>query len=364
MHISELDTPALLVDLDRLEENLRRVAGYCSEHGLRLRPHTKTHKSPLIGRMQISHGAAGLTVAKVGEAEVMLSSGTPDLLVAYPIVGESKLRRLMEVAKKTNVSVALDSLEVAQGLSGAAQAAGLTIGVLVEVNLGLNRCGLDPGPDLVALAAAITRLPGLRFDGVQSYYGHIWLNKPDGPAHFEKVKQGIAQLQEDFRKAGIELKIIGGGSTPTLFHSHEIAGINEIRPGTYVFYDSMQVAAGSCRWEDCAVTVLTTVVSAARPGYALIDGGSKTFTSDGLPGAAQPSYGKVTEVPEAVFYNMNEEHGYLDLREAGKAVRVGDRLRIIPNHVCVAVNMHEKAYGIRGDKVEEVWQVEARGKLQ
>jgi D-serine deaminase-like pyridoxal phosphate-dependent protein len=253
---------------------------------------------------------------------------------------------------------------VAQGLSRAAQAAGLTIGVLVEVNLGLNRCGLEPGPDLVALAAAITRLPGLRLDGVQTYYGHIWLNKPDGPAHFEKVKQGIAQVQEDFRKAGIELKIIGGGSTPTLFHSHEIAGINEIRPGTYVFYDAMQVAAGACAWEDCAVTVLTTVVSTVRPGYALIDGGSKTFTSDGLPGAAQPSFGKVTEVPEAVFYNMNEEHGYLDLRQAGKTIRVGDRLRIIPNHVCVAVNMHEKAYGIRGDKVEEVWPVEARGKLQ
>jgi D-serine deaminase-like pyridoxal phosphate-dependent protein len=364
MHISELDTPALLVDLDRLEANLRRVAAYCSEHGLRLRPHIKTHKSPIIGRMQIGLGAAGLTVAKVGEAEVMLSSGTPDLLVAYPIVGELKLRRLMEVAKKTSVSVAIDSLDVAQGLSSAAQAAGLTIGVLVEVNLGLNRCGLEPGAGLVALAAAITGLPGLRLDGVQSYYGHIWLNRPDGLADFEKVKRGIAQIQEDFRKAGIELKIIGGGSTPTLFHSHEIPGLNEIRPGTYVFYDAMQVAAGSCSWEDCAVTVMTAVVSTVRSGYALVDGGSKTFTSDGVPGAAQPGFGRVTEAPQAVFYNMNEEHGYLDLRQAGKTVRVGDRLRIIPNHVCVTVNMHEMAYGIRGDQVEKVWPVEARGKLQ
>jgi D-serine deaminase-like pyridoxal phosphate-dependent protein len=363
MHISELDTPALLIDLDRLEANLRRVADYCALHRLRLRPHTKTHKSPVIGRMQLDRGAAGLTVAKVGEAEVMLAANPPELLVAYPVVGEQKLRRLINVARKTQVTVALDSLEAAQGLSGAACSAGLTVGVLVEANLGMDRCGLEPGEGLVSFAAAVSGLPGLRLEGVEFYSGHVRLNTPEGPGQFEEVRRKAAQIREDFQRAGIEAKIISGGSTPTLFHSHEIDAINEIRPGTYVFYDVMQVKAGACAWEDCAATVLTTVVSTPRQGFALIDGGSKTFTSDRLPGG-EPGFGRVVDSPEALFYNMNEEHGYLDLRPSGRTCRVGDRLRIIPNHVCVAVNMHEKMYGIRGEQVVEVWPVEGRGKLQ
>jgi D-serine deaminase-like pyridoxal phosphate-dependent protein len=364
MNVSELDTPALLIDLDRLENNLQRVANYCSQHGLRLRPHTKTHKNPAIGRMQLDLGAVGLTVAKVSEAEVMLSSGTPDLLIAYPILGATKLGRLVEVAKKTNLTVALDSHEAAQGLSQAAAAAGVTIGVLAEADVGMRRCGLEPGPALVALAKEIDGLPGLRLEGVQFYPGHFWANAPDGPGSLDKLRETVGRIRADFQKTGLPLRIISGGSSPTLYCSHTIEGVNEVRPGTYVFNDRTQVAAGVCTWEDCAATILTTIISTPREGAAIIDGGSKTFTSDALPGSNEGTFGRVVEAPETRFYKMNEEHGYLDLSGAERSFKIGDRVRIVPNHVCVAVNMHEKAYGVRGETVEEVWNVEARGKLQ
>ncbi len=364
MHLSELDTPALLIDLDRMEGNLRRVAEYAAEHRFRLRPHTKTHKNPAIGRMQLDLGAVGLAVAKVGEAEVMLETETPDLLVAYPIVGASKLKRLMEVAKQTNVSVALDHIDVARPLSEAAQAAGVTVGVLAEANVGMDRCGVPPGDELVALSRQLSRLPGLRFDGVEFYYGHVWLPLPDGEEQLQKVNERVQQIRADFDHAGLELKIISGGSTPALFHSHKIDGMNEIRPGTYVFNDVMQVWAGAPGWDDCAVTIMATVVSAARQGFVIIDGGSKTFTSDTRPFMEEITFGRVTEAPESRFYKMNEEHGYIEWRGGSPSPRIGDRLRIIPNHVCAATNMHERVYGIRGEQVEQVWEVKGRGKLQ
>ncbi len=364
MHVSELDTPALLIDLDKLENNLRRVADYCSQHGLRLRPHTKTHKNPAIGRMQLDLGAAGLTVAKVSEAEVMLASGTPDLLIAYPILGATKLGRLVEVAKKTNLTVALDSHEAARGLSQAAAAAGVTVGVLAEADVGMKRCGLEPGQALVTLAKEIDSLPGLQLEGVQFYPGHFWANAPNGAEELDKLRATVRRIRDDFQRAGLPIRIMSGGSSPTLFCSHTIEGVNEVRPGTYVFNDRTQVAAGVCTWDDCAATILTTIVSTPRDKAAIIDGGSKTFTSDALPGSNEGTNGRVVEAPEARFYKMNEEHGYLDLEKAGRDFKIGDRVRIIPNHICVAVNMHEKVYGVRGENVEQVWTVEGRGKLQ
>lgn len=364
MHISELETPALLVDLDRMERNLDRAAGYCAKHQLRLRPHTKTHKTPEIGRMQLDRGAVGLTVAKVGEAEVMVASGAPDLLVAYPILGESKLKRLTEVARETAVTMALDSSEALRGLSAAASRAGVTIGVLVEVNVGQNRCGIEPGPALVALAREVLSLPGVELAGVQFYAGHIWLTRPDGPALFAESNKKVQQIREDFHRAGIEIRILSGGSTPLIFHSHEVEGMNEIRPGTYIFNDLSEVAAGAATFDDCAVTIMATVVSSARPGYAMIDGGSKTFTSDAVPWADTQTFGRVTEAPAARLYGLNEEHGYLDFSKAERGFKVGDRVRVIPNHVCVTVNMQEKIYGIRGETVEREWVVAARGKLR
>ncbi len=364
MHISEIETPALLIDLDIMERNLCRVAEYAKGHGLRLRPHTKTHKSPAVGRLQLERGAAGLTVAKVGEAEVMLDSGTPDMLVAYPVIGRSKLDRLMAIARRTRVTVALDSAEAAQQLSEAARAAQVTVGVLAEVDVGLGRVGVSPGEPLVTLAREITRLPGLSFEGITFYPGHI--KDPEGQGRQEMADLGalITAMLEDFRRAGIPVGIVSGGSTPTLFHSHELRGLTEIRPGTYVYNDLNTVRSGTCSLDDCAASILVTVVSTARPGQIIIDGGSKTFSSDRLVGASEETYGRLAEAPSARFHRMNEEHGYVDVTRAEKSFLVGERLHVVPNHVCVAVNLHERVYGIRNENVEQIWKVEGRGKLQ
>ncbi len=364
MHISELETPALLIDLDRMERNLCRVAQYAKEHELRLRPHTKTHKTPAIGKKQIELGAVGLTVAKVGEAEVMLASGSPDLLVAYPVIGQGKLRRLMEVARKTKVTVALDSIQAARQLSDAARAARVSIDVLVEADVGMHRCGVAIGEELLTLARGVARLPRLSLEGVAFYPGHIRAASEENQRLLDQLTADVQQIVEDFHKADLPLKILSAGSTPLLFQSHEFPGINEIRPGTYVFNDINCVRSGVATWDDCAVTIMTSVVSNARPGYIIIDGGSKTFSSDRLAGSNELTFGHTIEAPEAVFFNMNEEHGYLDTRKCERDFQIGDRLRLVPNHVCVAMNLHEQVYGIRGEEVEQVWRVEGRGKLQ
>ena len=365
MHISSLDTPALLIDLDRAEANLDRAASYARRHGLSLRPHTKTHKSPLVGRMQLDRGAAGLTVAKVGEAEVMATEGVPNLLLAYPVWGDGKWARLVEVAKRLPVTVALDSEEAAGGLSRHAQRVGITLGILVEADLGMRRCGLPPGPGLIQLAQSISTMSGLRLEGLMFYPGHINLAAEQGEQQLETLRDELQALLESFRSNGLPTEVVSGGSTPTLFQSHRIEGMTEIRPGTYVFNDRTQVAAGACTWQGCAATVMVTVVSTPRPSVAVIDGGSKTFTSDPLRPGGDGGFGRVVEMPSARFHKMSEEHGMLDLSEHdGPPPRIGQRLRIIPNHVCVTVNMHETAYGLRGETVQRSWPVSGRGKLQ
>lgn len=360
MQLSDLDTPALLIDLEIMERNLRRAADYARASGLRLRPHTKTHKVPAIGRKQLESGAVGLTVAKVGEAEVMLGAGPPDLLVAYPIIGRAKLERLMQVARKTQVTVALDSLVVARQLSEAAREARVEIGVLAEVDAGLNRVGVSPGPELLELARGIRSLPALRFEGITFYPGHI--RRPGD--NMDELSRLIQSILADFHREGIEARVVSGGSTPSLFHSHRVAGLNEIRPGTYVYNDLNTVRSGACGFEDCAASILVTVVSTARPGQLIVDGGSKTFSSDTSADPSDPAFGRVMEAPDCAFHKMNEEHGFIDIRRAERGFGVGDRVRIIPNHVCVAVNLHERVYGIREDRVEQIWKVEGRGRLQ
>jgi D-serine deaminase-like pyridoxal phosphate-dependent protein len=364
MHVSEVDTPALLADLDVMERNLQRVADYAQAHGLRLRPHTKTHKSPLIARRQLRLGAAGLTVAKVGEAEVMLQADPADMLVAYPVIGHSKIERLMTVARHVRVTVSLDSLCAAQQLSEGAQAAGQTLGVLAETDVGLGRVGVSPGAELLALARQIHGLPGLSFDGIAFYPGHIKDQGPGGREALAALGRLLPAILDDFRREGLEVRIVSGGSTPTLFHSHELPGLNEIRPGTYVYNDWNTVASGACRPEDCAASIAVTVVSTARPGQIIVDGGSKTFSSDRPAGSAACTFGHVIEAPQAVFHKMNEEHGFIDVTHTGRSFQIGERLHIIPNHICVAVNLHERVYGIRGGEAEEVWEVAGRGKLQ
>jgi D-serine deaminase-like pyridoxal phosphate-dependent protein len=364
MQVRDIDTPALVVDLDILDRNLDRVAGYARQHGLRLRPHTKTHKSIRLAKRQLESGAIGLTVAKVSEAEVMLGAEPADLLVAYPIIGRAKLERLMEVARRTRLTVALDSVFAARQLCDAARAAQLEIGVLAEVDVGLGRVGVAPGEALVQLAQSISKLPWLRFEGIAFYPGHIKDMDESGQRALGQLAELLRSILSDFRRVGREAGIVSGGSTPTLFHSHELDGLTEIRPGTYVFNDINTVRSGACTMEDCAATILATVVSTARTGQMIVDGGSKTFSSDRLVNSPELIFGHVVEAPGARLHKMNEEHGFIDLTRAEREFSVGDRVHVIPNHICVAVNLHEQVYGIRGEMVEEIWKVDARGKLQ
>ena len=365
MTIWDLDTPALVVDLDRMEANLDRAATYAKQHNLRLRPHTKTHKSPHVARLQLERGAHGLTVAKVGEAEVMAADAIPDLLVAYPVWGESKWRRLVEVAKKVPVTVGLDNAAAADGIHEHAARAGLTVGILVEVDLGMRRCGQPPGERLLALARTITGLPSLRLEGLMFYPGHVNPAAERAERDFARLAQDLARVLDDFRRDGLPTEVVSGGSTPTLYQSHRLPGVTEIRPGTYVFNDRTQVAMGSCGWDDCAATVLATVVSTPNADTAVLDGGSKTFTSDSMRPVGDDGFGLVLGMPGARFARMSEEHGVLDLSKCdGRRPRIGERVRIVPNHVCVTVNMHERAVGVRNESVETSWPVAARGKLQ
>jgi len=364
MRVEEIDTPAMVVDLDIMEGNLRRVADYACAHGLRLRPHTKTHKSVMLARRQLALGAAGLTVAKVSEAEVMLGAAPPDLLVAFPVIGQAKMARLVEVARRTRVTVALDSIFAARQLAEAAQAAQVTFGVLAEMDAGLGRVGVTPGEPLLELARGIAKLPNLEFEGVTFYPGHIKDLDEPGRRALAQLAELLRRVLDDFEKAGMEVRIVSGGSTPTLFHSHEVEGLTEIRPGTYVFNDLNTVRSGGCRLEECAARVLATVVSTAKEGQMIIDGGSKTFSSDRPVSGPEVTFGQLVEAPGARFHKMNEEHGFIDITRAERGFTVGDRVQVIPNHVCVAMNLHERVYGVRGDRVEEVWTVDGRGKLQ
>jgi D-serine deaminase-like pyridoxal phosphate-dependent protein len=363
MHVDEIETPAMVVDLNVMERNLQRVADYTSSHGLRLRPHTKTHKSIAMAKRQLALGAAGLTVAKVGEAEVMLGASPADLLVAYPVVGRSKLERLAQVAQKTRVTVSLDNLVSARQLSDTATAAGVTFGVLTEMDAGLGRVGVSPGT-LLELAQCVAKMPGLEFEGIAFYAGQIaHRGEPDQRA-LTQLGDVLESVLADFKKAGLQVKIVSGGSTPTLFQSHEVRGLTEIRPGTYVFNDLNTVRVGGCAAEDCAARILATVVSTSRPGQMIIDGGSKTFSSDRPSAGDDVTFGEIVEAPGARFHKMNEEHGYVDISKAEGKFSVGDRVHVTPNHVCVAMNLHERVYGLRGDQVEEVWTIDGHGKLQ
>ena len=363
--VSDLDTPALLVDLDRLEANLDRAAAYAKASGLRLRPHTKTHKSPLVASMQIARGAVGLTVAKVGEAQVMAGDGVPDLLVAYPVWGDVKWARLASIARAVPLTVALDSPDVAEGLAVHARRAGVVIRVLVEADLGMRRCGLPPGRSLVDLGRRVEALDGLRAEGIMFYPGHINPGSSGGPADLAKLRTDLGRVLSDFRASGLCTDVVSGGSTPTLYHSHTIEGLTEIRPGTYVFNDRSQVAMEACKWEHCALSVVATVVSVSERGWFVVDAGSKTLSSDLQRPDQDGCFGHVVDVPGARLHMMNEEHGMVDMSgRMDLAPRIGERVRIIPNHVCATVNMHDVVHGARGGTVEVSWDVAGRGRVQ
>jgi D-serine deaminase-like pyridoxal phosphate-dependent protein len=364
MRYDELSTPALTIDLDTLERNLDHMASSCRKQGVGLRPHTKTHKTPEVSRMQLDHGALGLTVAKVGEAEVMAQAGLDDILIAYPILGAEKLRRLVTLARRRRIIVSLDSPAAAQELSGAASEQGSTVGVLVEFDVGVRRCGLEPGPPCVELASKIAGMPGLSFRGLMTYFGNVWGSKEERRAEAQVVAEKVERALAAFREAGLEVEMVSGGSTPSAEFAHLIPGLTEIRPGTYVYNDMNTFYQGACQLEDCAARVVVTVVSTAVPGRAIIDAGSKTLSSDLLGSGPKSGHGYVVEAPDVPIIKLNEEHGYLDITRSAHKFYVGEVLTVIPNHVCTCVNMHDEAITLRNGMVVGSWRVAARGKIR
>lgn len=364
MRIEELETPALVVDLDILEANIARVAAYARDHGLLVRPHTKTHKIPAIAQMQVKSGCHGITVAKSTEAEVMAEAGLDNILVAYPILAPEKAARLAELARSKRILVATDSLLSAQVLSDAAASARSTIGLLVELDVGLRRCGVSSPEEALSLAKQVVRLPHLRFDGLNFYPGHIHIPPSEQEGPLLEVERKVKATVQLLAAHGLTCEIVSGGSTPSLYQSHLVPSMTEIRPGTYVFNDRNTVKMKACSLSDCALRVMVTVVSNAVAGRAMIDGGSKTFSGDHLVAGLGDGFGYVTEDPSIHFEAMSEEHGHLDLAAAGKRLQVGERLSIIPNHVCACVNMHDRIWRHRSGVVEGWWEVAGRGKVR
>lgn len=347
-----------------MERNLDRMAAWCRARGLNLRPHIKTHKTPEVAAEQVSRGAVGLTVAKVGEAEVMAAAGFDDLLLAYPVWGVSTLGRLAALAARGRMMIALDGEATAQELSKAMAANNATIGVLVEFDSGMGRCGLEPGPDCVALAARVAELPGLKFRGLMTYFGSVWGETAFREAEAGKVQDRIARALGAFEAARVPVEIVSGGSTPSAPLLDRISGVTEVRPGTYVYNDLNTHYQGVCELGDCAARVLATVVSTAVTGRAMIDAGSKTLSSDALSAGPKSGHGYVVEAPDARLFRLNEEHGHLDITDSRHPFRVGEKLTVIPNHVCACVNMHDEVFLLRGEEVTGSWKVAARGKIR
>ncbi|QRM57584.1 D-TA family PLP-dependent enzyme [Sinorhizobium sp. BG8] len=350
--LESLSTPVVLVDLEVARRNIDRFQAYADTHGLKLRPHIKTHKLPAIAEMQLRAGAVGVTCQKVSEAEAMVA-GSPDIrdvLITYNILGAEKLKRLTGLARKVALSVVADSQTVVQGLSAAFASEPTPLRVLVECNTGADRCGVPTPESAAALAKSIAGAPGLVFGGLMTY----------PPANGERaVEAYMSKAKSLIEAADIAVPVITSGGTPSMMHAAEAPTTTEYRPGTYVYNDRSLVARGVCGWEDCALTVLATVVSVPAPNRAIIDAGSKTLTSDllGLSG-----FGHILGRPDIAIDQLSEEHGRL-VCDGPIGLSVGDRLRIVPNHACVVTNMVDTIQILEGGCPSEVWPVAARGRI-
>lgn len=356
--LDEIETPIGYVDLERAASNAASVVAYASSHGLRWRPHIKTHKSLTIARIQLAAGAAGLTVATLREAEVM-STVTDDLLLAYPPVGRAKLERLMRLPDTVDLKVALDSLDVVKPLAEIAAGEGRRIGVLIEEDVGMGRVGLPDADAVVALARAVSELDGVDFRGVMFYPGHIRTSAEAQAQGLARVAERVEATLSALRAVGLEPEIVSGGSTPTLWQSHAIPGVTEIRSGSCIFFDREGLDLGVVDRDQLAYTVLATVVSTAVDGQAVVDAGSKALAKESRGGGG--GFGVVLDRPEVTVKGLSEEHGVLDVAESSWRPVVGERVRIVPNHVCVSVNLQDRLLGVR-DGAHEMVSLEGRGR--
>jgi D-serine deaminase-like pyridoxal phosphate-dependent protein len=359
-----LDTPLIAVDLHLLRRNIAEMAALAASYGVALRPHAKTHKSPHIARLQLEAGAVGLTCAKLGEAEVLVEQGgVTDILIAYPIVGEIKIQRLRHLLDRARVIVAVDTHRAAAALSQAISTSGRTLDIYVEVNTGQDRAGAYAGQEAVDLAVAISQMPGLRLAGVMTHEGHAGFSGPDDIAIVaEKAGQALVDTSERIRSQGIEVTDVSVGSTPASWFTPRVPGITEMRPGTYVFHDNNAFRHGRIGPDRCAARVVATVVSRPASDRAVIDAGSKALALD--PSPSHPGHGFIVGHPGTTIARLSEEHGVVTLPPEESGFDVGDRVEIIPNHICPTVNLTDELVVIRDGHIVDHWPVAARGKVR
>ena len=352
-----LDTPSVLVDRSRFEANLHRMAAHARAAGLDLRPHAKTHKSIAVGRRQIGLGAIGLTVAKPEEAMVFWRAGFRPIFLAYPPVGEHKLSRLRPAIEDAALIVGLDDIGVAIELGAFALSLGTTVPVMFEVDVGMARTGLAAGRAAANAALAVAAVPGIRLVGIYAHEGHAHgLGSARLPAFATEIAGRLRSTAELIRSAGRICEIVSAGTCLTSWHLHRDQGVTEIRPGTYVFNDVRTVVDGGANWEQCAISVLATVVSRPDPTRLVIDAGAKTLTTafDETYG-----YGLILGIDGAKLARLSEEHGIVTLANPSYDIRVGDRVTVVPIHVCATVNMHHELFVVDGDEVVETLKVDA-----
>ena len=355
-----LPTPAVVIDLDTAARNVRAMARQAQACGLSHRPHIKTHRCSELARLQVAAGCRGVTTAKLGEAEVMADAGIDDIFVAYAVIGADKVSRLLALARRCRVSTAVNSLVGARGLSDAFAAAGLRLDVLIEVDGGLNRGGVKPGAPALAFARALRGLPGLSIRGLM-YYGGLVYDSHDPQevrAFARREHDDLVSTADLLRADGFCMDILSAGSSFTGKTPEELRGITEIRSGHYIFNDCGQLDVGLAGPEDCALTVVTTVVCKPDAHTVIADVGTKSLTSDTCH--HRPGYGMVLGHPEVEVYALNEEHAFL--RTAGEnPLQIGEKIALIPNHACVVTNLVDEAYGFSGGRFDHMLKIDARG---
>ncbi len=369
VHLSDLPTPQVLIDRSRLTRNIDRAQTLASGAGLRLRPHAKTHKSPAIAKMQIARGAIGVCCAKVGEAQVFADAGVADIRLPYP-VNPANASRVAALTDRARISIIVDHLDVARGWSEAMTRTGRTLDVLVKVDVGFHRCGIDPRREGLGFIQAIASLRGLSLRGLLSHAGHGYHAASEDELRAVATTEAeiLVDLRDRAGRSGIELDELSVGATPTLRFSAEQKGLTELRPGNYVYFDRTQLALGSAALDDCALTVLATVVT-KHDGRVILDSGSKTLTNDLARGiTTAPGYGAVlTQDGRAIdetltIERLSEEHA--TVRVSGTTpLEPGDRVRILPNHSCVVSNLVDVVRLVEGDEVIETLLVAARGRI-
>jgi D-serine deaminase-like pyridoxal phosphate-dependent protein len=360
---NDLPTPCIVLDAQTVRRNVERLAKYTRDHKLNLRPHTKTHKSIQLGKLQMEHGAIGLTVAKSGEAHVMVNAAA-DILMAYPPVHPGRCAELANLARSKTIRVGIDSAFAADALSTAAKSAGSTIGILVDLDIGHHRTGVQTAAEALALAQHVSKTPGLRLDGVMFFPGQLSHGPPTSYASaLAAIDAHLAEVIDLWKKSGLECRIVSGGSTPAASQSHLLTKLTEIRPGTYIFNDMNSVHSQCATLDDCAARILATVVSTAVPGQIVLDSGTKTLTSDRCGPAPDSGHGHIVEYPGAKITKLSEEHAQVDVTQCDRIPKVGDQVNIIPNHICPCVNLQDTVYWREPGEAPKAMNVDARGRV-